>query len=230
MENKKTASKGSSSVFVLFNNKCLSCLQGGFQGTFSLTPEDSPFQLSPAGILTVRNSTLLDRERVPSIHLQVLKTSLLLSKVIWGQQVRPDLSWQEAEPWVWISSFNWRNKSRLWQQCYLEGNTTADTVSSACNSHLSFLLLPQNAFEQHSPLTALFLQVTARDHLPPNEEVNSTINIVLLDENDNSPTFRDTPYRRDIFLNMTAGMAILQVLEKLSKNDVFDLNACMSLC
>ncbi|KAI1240359.1 hypothetical protein IHE44_0008776 [Lamprotornis superbus] len=97
--------------------------EGGFQGTLSLTPEDSPFQLSPAGILTVRNSTLLDRETVPSIHLQV----------------------------------------------------------------------------------------TATDHLPPHEKVNSTINIMLLDENDNSPTFRDTSYRKDIFLNMTAGMDILQV-------------------
>ncbi|KAL9863596.1 protocadherin Fat 4-like [Geothlypis trichas] len=41
--------------------------------------------------------------------------------------------------------------------------------------------------------------------------MSSPINIVLLDENDNSPTFTDTPYRRDIFLNMTAGMALLQV-------------------
>ncbi|XP_059699426.1 protocadherin Fat 4-like [Haemorhous mexicanus] len=97
--------------------------EGGFQGTLSLTPGDSPFQLSPAGILTVSNSTLLDRERVPSIHLQV----------------------------------------------------------------------------------------SARDHLPPHQNVSSPINIVLLDENDNSPTFTDTPYRRDIFLNMTAGMALLQV-------------------
>lgn len=45
---------------------------------------------------------------------------------------------------------NWRKKSRLWQQRYLEGNTTADTLSSACNSQSSFLLLPQHAFEQHS--------------------------------------------------------------------------------
>ncbi|XP_050172457.1 protocadherin Fat 4-like [Myiozetetes cayanensis] len=97
--------------------------EGGFQGTFALTPEDSPFQLSQAGILTVRNSMLLDRERTPSIQLQV----------------------------------------------------------------------------------------TARDHLPPHSEVRSPINILLLDENDNSPTFTGTPYKRDIFLNMTAGMAILQV-------------------
>lgn len=40
---------------------------------FILTPADSPFQLSQAGILTVRNSTLLDRETLPSIHLQVFK-------------------------------------------------------------------------------------------------------------------------------------------------------------
>ncbi|PKU40343.1 protocadherin fat 4-like [Limosa lapponica baueri] len=97
--------------------------EGGFQGMLSLSPADSPFQLSPAGILTVRNSMLLDRERTPSVHLQV----------------------------------------------------------------------------------------TARDHLPPYGEVHSTINILLLDENDNSPTFRDTPYRQDIFTNMTAGMSILQV-------------------
>ncbi|XP_017677245.1 PREDICTED: protocadherin Fat 4-like [Lepidothrix coronata] len=97
--------------------------EGGFQGTFALTPDDSPFQLSQAGILTVRNSTLLDRERIPSIQLQV----------------------------------------------------------------------------------------TARDHLPPHSEAHSPINILLLDENDNSPTFRGTPYEQDLFLNMTAGMAILQV-------------------
>ncbi|KAK2531739.1 Kiaa1841, partial [Columba guinea] len=97
--------------------------EGGFQGTFILTPADSPFQLSEAGILTVRNSALLDRERILSVHLQV----------------------------------------------------------------------------------------TARDHLPPYDEVHSPINIVLLDENDNSPTFRDTPYKQDIFTNMTAGMSILQV-------------------
>ncbi|KAK2523218.1 hypothetical protein Q9966_012281 [Columba livia] len=97
--------------------------EGGFQGTFILTPADSPFQLSEAGILTVRNSALLDRERIPSVHLQV----------------------------------------------------------------------------------------TARDHLPPYDEVHSPINIVLLDENDNSPTFKDTPYKQDIFTNMTAGMSILQV-------------------
>ncbi|XP_027549048.1 protocadherin Fat 4-like [Neopelma chrysocephalum] len=98
--------------------------EGGFQGTFALTPDDSPFQLSQAGILTVRNSTLLDRERIPSIQLQV----------------------------------------------------------------------------------------TARDHLPPHGTSRvSPINILLLDENDNSPTFRGTPYEQELFLNMTPGMAILQV-------------------
>ncbi|XP_030347049.1 protocadherin Fat 4-like [Strigops habroptila] len=97
--------------------------EGGFQGTFTLTPVDSPFQLSHDGILTVRNSTLLDRERISSIHLQV----------------------------------------------------------------------------------------TARDHLSPYGEGHSAINILLLDENDNSPTFSGTPYKQDIFNNMTAGMSILQV-------------------
>ncbi|XP_064304617.1 cadherin EGF LAG seven-pass G-type receptor 2 [Phalacrocorax carbo] len=98
--------------------------EGGFQGTFILSPADSPFQLSQAGILSVRNSTLLDRERIPSIHLQV----------------------------------------------------------------------------------------AARDHLSLYNEVHSAINILLLDENDNSPTFRGTPYKQDIFNNMTAGMSILQVV------------------
>ncbi|XP_021248692.1 protocadherin Fat 4-like isoform X2 [Numida meleagris] len=97
--------------------------EGGFQGTFSLTPADSPFQISQDGIITVRNSTLLDRERIPSIHLQV----------------------------------------------------------------------------------------TARDHLSPYDEVQSAINILLLDENDNSPNFTDTQYEQVIFINMTAGMSILQV-------------------
>ncbi|XP_010132124.1 PREDICTED: protocadherin Fat 4-like [Buceros rhinoceros silvestris] len=97
--------------------------EGGFQGTFTLTPADGAFQISQTGLLTVRNSALLDREETPSLQLQVI----------------------------------------------------------------------------------------ARDHLSPYQEANSTINILLLDENDNSPTFRGTPYKQDIFINMTAGMSILQV-------------------
>lgn len=57
--------------------------------------------------------------------------------------------------------------------------------------------------------------------MSPYDEVHSTINILLLDENDNNPTFRGTPYKQDLFTNMTAGMSILQVLEVLSKNDIF---------
>ncbi|XP_035408751.1 protocadherin Fat 4-like [Cygnus atratus] len=97
--------------------------EGGFQGTFSLTPADSPFQLSHDGVLTVRNSSLLDREKTPSFHLQV----------------------------------------------------------------------------------------NATDHLSPYYNAQSTISIFLLDENDNAPTFTGTPYKQVIFINMTAGMSILQV-------------------
>ncbi|XP_013037677.3 protocadherin Fat 4-like isoform X2 [Anser cygnoides] len=97
--------------------------EGGFQGTFSLTPADSPFQLSHDGVLTVRNSSLLDREKTPSFHLQV----------------------------------------------------------------------------------------SATDHLSPYYNAQSTISIFLLDENDNAPTFTGTPYKQVIFINMTAGMSILQV-------------------
>lgn len=95
---------------------------------------------------------------------------------------------------------------------YLEGNTTSDAIYSACNCCLSFLLLIEHAFEQSNHFTASFLKVTARDRLSPYGEVHSTINILLLDENDNSPTFRGTPYKQDIFINMTLGMSILQVL------------------
>ncbi|XP_010150028.1 PREDICTED: protein dachsous-like, partial [Eurypyga helias] len=97
--------------------------EGGFQGTFILGEAESPFQLSQAGILTVGNSMLLDRETTPSFRLQV----------------------------------------------------------------------------------------TARDHSPPYNEAHFTINILLLDENDNSPAFRGTPYKQHIFINMTAGMSVLQV-------------------
>ncbi|OXB76138.1 UNVERIFIED_CONTAM: hypothetical protein H355_005349, partial [Colinus virginianus] len=62
--------------------------------------------------------------------------------------------------------------------------------------------------------TASFFKVTARDHLSPYDEAQSAINILLLDENDNSPTFTGTKYEQVIFINMTAGMSILQVLQK----------------
>lgn len=114
-----------------------------------------------------------------------------------------------------------RIKSGFSHYSYLEGNTTSDIVYSACNCHSSFLLLTEDAFDQNNNFTASFLKVTVKDHLPPYYEVHSTINILLLDENDNNPTFRGTPYKQDIFINMTAGMSILQVLEVLSKNDIF---------
>ncbi|CAM5145461.1 unnamed protein product [Natator depressus] len=98
--------------------------EDGFRGTFSLIPDDSPFQISDTGILTVRNSSALDRERTASI----------------------------------------------------------------------------------------LLQVKARDHLSPYFEAHSTVTISLLDENDNSPAFEGTPYKQQIFSNMTAGMPILQVV------------------
>lgn len=126
-----------------------------------------------------------------------------------------DLSRQEADCLVWISSLFEESSPD-----YLEGNTTSDAVYSACDCRSPFLLLIEHAFEQSNNFTASFLKVAARDHLPPNDEVHSTINILLLDENDNSPTFRGTPYKQDIFINMTAGMSILQVLEVLSKNDI----------
>lgn len=54
-----------------------------------LTPDgahsaDGAFQLSQTGLLTVRNSALLDRERTPSLQLQVVKRSLLLSTAARG--------------------------------------------------------------------------------------------------------------------------------------------------
>lgn len=64
-------------------------------------------------------------------------------------------------------------------------------------------------------------KVTARDHLSPYDEAQSAINVLLLDENDNNPTFTDTRYEQVIFINMTAGMSILQVLEVLIINDTF---------
>ncbi|XP_043399090.1 protocadherin Fat 4-like [Chelonia mydas] len=98
--------------------------EDGFRGTFSLIPDDSPFQISDTGILTVRNSSALDRERTATI----------------------------------------------------------------------------------------LLQVKARDHLLPYFEAHSTVTISLLDENDNTPAFEGTPYKQQIFSNMTAGMPILQVV------------------
>lgn len=103
----------------------------------------------------------------------------------------------------------------------MEGITTSDTVYSACNCFSSFLLLIEHALEHSNNFTTSFLKVTARDHLSPYGEGHSAINILLLDENDNSPTFSGTPYKQDIFNNMTAGMSILQVLEVLRESGIF---------
>ncbi|XP_039384968.1 cadherin-related family member 1-like [Mauremys reevesii] len=58
----------------------------------------------------------------------------------------------------------------------------------------------------------ILLQVKARDHLSPYFEAHSTITISLLDENDNTPAFEGTPYKQQIFSNMTVGMPVLQIV------------------
>lgn len=143
------------------------------------------------------------------------KNSLLLPKVTWANRwhlIRSGKS-EYGVGWAWISSLI----EEINPDC--DSNVTWREISLLIRFPQLVILI--HSFEQPSLLTALFMQVTATDHLSPHQKVNSTINIVLLDENDNSPTFRDTPYRREIFHNMTAGMAILQVLEILSTNDIF---------
>lgn len=144
-------------MVVLFNNKYHFCFQGGFQGTFSLTPADSPFQLSHDGVLTVRNSTLLDREKTPSFHLQVLKISLLLSKASWSKQVVSNLSCKKADSHLSESTACLKNQ--IWTLTLeLSGRKYqySDAVYVAYNCCSSFLLFLENVFEQSNNFPASF--------------------------------------------------------------------------
>ncbi|XP_028927738.1 protocadherin Fat 4-like isoform X2 [Ornithorhynchus anatinus] len=112
--------------------------EGGFNGTLHILPEDSAFQINDAGMISVKNSSVLDRERI--------------------------------------------------------GKYT--------------------------------LQVKATDHLPPHSEAQAVITISLLDENDNSPVFKGTPYEQTIFSNRTVGMTIVQIVshdEDDGKNGIISL-------
>ncbi|XP_075451052.1 cadherin-23-like [Ascaphus truei] len=98
--------------------------EGGFNGHFTIVLEGSPFQISDLGIITVKNDSVLDRERTKSINFQVKAT----------------------------------------------------------------------------------------DKLPPHFETLTTVNITLLDQNDNSPVFDRIPYVGHIFSNMTVGMTVIKVI------------------
>ncbi|XP_069036120.1 cadherin EGF LAG seven-pass G-type receptor 2-like [Lepisosteus oculatus] len=46
--------------------------EGGFRGVLRITPEDSPFEISADGVITVKNSIALDREKRTSFFLQIV--------------------------------------------------------------------------------------------------------------------------------------------------------------
>uniref|UniRef100_H3A003 Cadherin domain-containing protein n=1 Tax=Latimeria chalumnae TaxID=7897 RepID=H3A003_LATCH len=106
-------------LLVMPNNKD----EGGFNGTLSIIPENSPFHISQSGVITVRNSSALDREKTDQFSLKV----------------------------------------------------------------------------------------KARENEPPYWEAQTTVTILLVDENDNSPVFERTPYEVSLFTNMTVGMLLVEV-------------------
>lgn len=55
------------------------------------------------------------------------------------------------------------------------------------------------------------VKVEAREAEPPHHTATATVNVTLLDENDNSPTFTSSKYETKVFPNQTEGMVLAQV-------------------
>lgn len=55
------------------------------------------------------------------------------------------------------------------------------------------------------------VKVEARETKPPNHVTMATVNVTLLDENDNSPKFSRSKYESKVFTNQTEGMLIVKV-------------------
>lgn len=55
------------------------------------------------------------------------------------------------------------------------------------------------------------VKVEARETKPPNHVTTATVNVMLLDENDNSPKFSSSKYESKVFTNQTEGMLVVKV-------------------
>ncbi|XP_067355538.1 protocadherin Fat 4 isoform X4 [Channa argus] len=54
-------------------------------------------------------------------------------------------------------------------------------------------------------------QIEATETDPPNSVTRAQVNVTLLDENDNSPSFDSSEYKGNVFANQTVGTALVQV-------------------
>ena len=57
----------------------------------------------------------------------------------------------------------------------------------------------------------VYSKIEARETEAPNHVVVADVNVTLLDENDNSPTFEKNTYEGTVSKNQTAGMLVTQV-------------------
>lgn len=55
------------------------------------------------------------------------------------------------------------------------------------------------------------MKVEAREAEPPNHTARATVNVTLLDENDNSPKFTSSKYETKLFPNQTEDMLLVKV-------------------
>lgn len=71
-------------------------------------------------------------------------------------------------------------------------------------------MLKIKVFQSHYcvPLT---VKVEAREAEPPNHTTRVSVNVTLLDENDNGPKFTSSKYETKLFPNQTEGMLLVKV-------------------
>lgn len=55
------------------------------------------------------------------------------------------------------------------------------------------------------------VKVEAREAEPPNHAARVSVNVTLLDENDNGPKFTSSKYETKLFPNQTEGMLLVKV-------------------
>ncbi|XP_064002819.1 protocadherin Fat 4-like [Pogoniulus pusillus] len=191
--------------------------EGGFNGTFILTSADSPFQLSQSGILTVRNSTLLDRERMPSIHLEVLaidaeingltSSALFHITVLDVNDNNPEFQMQPYSFVVPEGAYTPGTPARV-------GQVTATDLDEGQNAQITYYLSSEdednpysiqqngtivvNGYVDRETRDKYELLVVASDNGVPQRQNFTYVSIQVLDVNDNPPRFTKAQYSASV--------------------------------
>ncbi|XP_030052038.1 protocadherin Fat 4 isoform X2 [Microcaecilia unicolor] len=203
--------------------------EGGFNGNFAIIPENSPFQISDKGAITVWNSSELDRETMKETIFQVwavdaemegLNSSALLNITLLDiNDNNPEF---EMEPFIFtILEGDYRSGLPV-----KVGSVSARDLDEGANGQITFHVSSEDGkdeftIQQNGILTTqglldrefkdkYELLLHASDNGIPQRQNFTHITVCVLDVNDNSPCFTETEYSATIRVaNIKKGDVVL---------------------